>query len=301
MDSKNYRVVWVHGIGNPQAGYSAHWRKSLNTYLQFPITNYSETLWATVFSEAQRALMAEADGLPLTSKERIAADEVYRALEAILLARGSAIAQAAGSPLSGEWSNITKTALISKGANTAISSGSLASDGLTGLIAFPDWILRPQDTIGEFVQYLVSRRIRTAVKAKLKEKLRPLIGKGYSISIIAHSWGTVVAYESLIDLESELPAFQLADLVTLGSPLWMVQQWLDERSGRKPRNTKQWVNIHARSDLIGSWLKPGFRVDKDFVVSNFGGMNDPHGCYFLPGNVEVQRDIIKLALMEELA
>src|SRR5204863_7889770 len=119
---------------------------------------------------------------------------------------------------------------------------------------------------------------------ELQDQLRPLGGAGDAISIIAHSWGTVVAYESLIDLEVELPAFQLADLFTLGSPIWAVHQLLDDRSGRKPRNTGKWVNIHAQGDVIGSWLTPGFRVDKDYAVPNFGNTNDAHGSYFFPGN-----------------
>jgi len=131
---------------------------------------------------------------------------------------------------------------------------------------------------------------------KLKQQLRPLVGQGDAISIIAHSWGTVVAYESLIDLEVELPVFQLADLFTLGSPLWAVQQLLDDRSGRKPRNTGKWVNIHAQGDVIGSWLKPGFRVDQDYAVPDFSNGRDPHGSYFLPGNAAVQDNIVEVTI-----
>jgi hypothetical protein len=157
-------------------------------------------------------------------------------------------------------------------------------------------VLDPGAYIGEFAQYLVSRRIRSAVKEKVKEKIRPLADSGDDISIIAHSWGTVVAYESLIDLEVELPAFQLTNLFTLGSPLWLVQPFLDDRSGRKPGNLTTWVNVHAQDDVIGSWLRPGFRVDKDFEVPNFGG-GEPHGSYFVPGNVAVQRDIVAATIV----
>ncbi|HEY4034777.1 MAG TPA: hypothetical protein VGL94_12525, partial [Ktedonobacteraceae bacterium] len=223
-------------------------------------------------------LQLDKPSIPLTSQEQIVADDLYKALATTLQARGSAIAQAVGTPLVGEWSSIT---------------GSQAA----ALANFPDWVLNPQNYIGEFVEYLASRRVRNAVKGKLKEQLRPLVGKGDAISIIAHSWGTVVAYESLIDLEAELPAFQLTDLFTLGSPLWMVQQLLDDRSGRKPRNTKTWINIHAQGDVIGSWLTPGFQVDKDFSVLDFDNSNDPHGSYFLPGNVAVQRDIVEVTIV----
>jgi len=141
------------------------------------------------------------------------------------------------------------------------------------------------------VKYLVSRRVRHAVKEKAKERLRPLVSSEYSTSLVAHSWGTVVAYETLLDLEAELPSLQSTNLVTLGSPLWLVRHFLDERSGRKPGNVANWVSIHARGDVIGSWLSPGFQVDKEFEVPSFGG-GDAHGSYFAPGNEAVQRDII---------
>ncbi len=277
MNIRDYRVVWVHGIGHPQAGYSISWRNAFNTYLKFPITDYIEVLWSTVFRDVMNVLHLGEPSIPLTPQEQVVADDLHNALATTLLARGSAVARAAGIPLLGEWSSIT---------------GAGAAD----LAVLPIWITDPQDYIGEFTQYLVSRRIRNAVKEKLKQQLRPLVGQGDAISIIAHSWGTVVAYESLIDLEVELPAFQLADLFTLGSPLWMVQQLLDDRSGRKPRNTGKWVNIHAQGDVIGSWLRPGFRVDQDYAVPDFSNGKDPHGSYFLPGNAAVQEKIVEVTI-----
>ena len=89
----------------------------------------------------------------------------------------------------------------------------------------------------------------------------------------------------------ELPAFQLANLFTLGSPLWLVQPLLDDHSGRKPRNVGRWVNVHAQGDLIGSWLKPAFQADQDYAVPNFGG-GDAHGSCFVVGNTSVQHDIV---------
>lgn len=279
MSIQDYRILWVHGIGRAQAGYSRDWRRAFNAYLKFLDTAYIEVLWSRVFAEVMSALGLGEPKIPLTPQEQIAADDLCRALTTILQARGSAVAQAATGISLGDEESSTTTAEA------------------TELALLPDWILKPQDYIGEFVDYLVSRRVRNAVKGKLKEQLRPLVGRGYRTSIIAHSWGTVVAYESLIDLEVELPAFQRVDLFTLGSPLWMVQQLLDDRSGRKPRNTRKWVNIHAQGDAIGSWLKPGFRVDKDLSVPNFGNGNDPHGSYFLSGNAAVQRDIVKVTIV----
>jgi len=54
-------------------------------------------------------------------------------------------------------------------------------------------------------------------------------------------------YESLLDLEAELPAFRLVNLFTPGSPLWLVQPLLDDRSGRRARNVERWANIHTQA------------------------------------------------------
>ena len=138
--------------------------------------------------------------------------------------------------------------------------------------------------------------MRTAVKEQAKAVLRPFAGGEDSVAIIAHSWGTVVAYDSLLDLQVEQPALQMADLITLGSPLWLVRRLLEDRSGRKPGQLAQWTNVHARGDLVGAWLSTGFRVDEEFEVPNFGG-GDAHGSYFVEGNEAVQRDIVARAIL----
>jgi len=264
----DHRVVWVHGVGPTNPDYSVAWKNVFNEYFNFPDNDFITVFWRAVFTAMINALREQtiAGAPPPTAQEEAA---VYKALATVLLAR----ATAQRSDLLGEWSDLTSKA----GTNEAL---------------LPDWVLNPDAFLGEFVKYLVYRDIRTAVKEKVKEKLRPLAGLGYDISIIAHSWGTVVAYESLIDLQQELPAFQLTNLFTLGSPLWLVQYLLDDPSGRKPANVANWLNIHAQGDLIGSWLNPAFQVDQDYAVPDFSGGVDAHDSYFLKGNVAVQRDIV---------
>ncbi len=258
MDINNYRDVWVHGVGHIPAGYSIGWRAALNDYLtpKFPDSDNIEAVWSTVFGIMMQALGLDTPRVPLTPQEQATAVDLGKALETVLAARRESI--------------VTGAAAIS------LPSSSV--------------ILR--DYIGEFSDYLASRRVRNAVKEKLKQQLRPLAGRGYAISIIAHSWGSVVAYESLIDLEVDLPNLKLANLFTLGSPLWLVHYLLDDRSGRKPHNVSKWINIHAQGDVIGAGLKPGFQVDQDSAVPNYGTPNDPHNSYFRKGNTPVLRDVL---------
>ncbi len=213
--------------------------------------------------------------MPLTTQEQLVEAQVRKALTTVLLARITAQVQTPA--LLGEWSQFTNKVA-------------------TGQALLPPWVLNPDAYIGEFVKYLVSREVRNAVKGKAKEQLRLLANNGCNCSILAHSWGTVVAYESLLDLETEMPAFQLAHLFTLGSPLWLVHYLLDDSSGRKPRNVTNWVNIHAQGDMVGAGLTPGFQDDADYGVASFGN-GDPHGSYFVDGNMAVEHDIVALTIL----
>ena len=276
----DHRIVWIHGIGQYSPGYSVEWENTFNRYFHFSHSNYVEVCWDTVFHPIGgiRGLEVDEVTIELTPQEQLAEAEVRKDLQTIVLARASALALSTVSAR-GRAEQITEWSEFA----------GIAADGRRGVL--PAWLSQPDAFLGDFVKYLVSRRVRHAVKEKAKERLRPLVSSEYSTSLVAHSWGTVVAHETLLDLEAELPSLQSTNLVTLGSPLWLVRHFLDERSGRKPGNVANWVSIHARGDVIGSWLSPGFQVDKEFEVPNFGG-GDAHGSYFVPGNEAVQRDII---------
>jgi hypothetical protein len=268
LDINNYRDVWIHGIGHIPAGFSKPWSTALNDYLKPPFTdsNNIETIWSSVFGIMMQALGLDTPSVPLTPQEQATSDDLRKALETVLAARreSMALAQGASSP------RVTGAAAISLPSTSVIL----------------------RNYIGEFADYLASRRVRNAIKEKLKQQLRPLAGRGYAISIIAHSWGTVVAYESLLDLEVELPTLKLNNLFTLGSPLWLVHLLLDDRSGRKPHNVSKWINIYAQGDVIGAGLKPGFQVNQDSPVPDASHGKDAHNSYFLQGNTAVLRDIL---------
>jgi hypothetical protein len=275
------RVVWVHGIGDHQAGYSDGWRAVYNVHLHLLEESYSEILWEPVFDAARRAVRGRArPAVALTRKEQIEAAEVQAALATILQARMAALATPTtrgatrARPRAVEWSSRTRRAQT------------------RGIF---DWILQPDEYLGDFAKYLVSKPLRTAVKEKAKERLRPFVGTTDRVSILAHSWGTVVAYDALLDLTVEQPALQVANLITLGSPLWLVRLLLEDSSGRKPGNTATWINISAQWDPVGSWLRPGFQVDHDYAVPTVG--DDPHGSYFVADNELVQRDLIAPAVL----
>jgi hypothetical protein len=277
-----HRIVWVHGIGHHTAGYSDSWRQSFDHYLHLTPASYLEVVWDTVFHPEQagtRDAARAAGAMALTPREELAAREVEDEVLTILGARRSALEATEPGPGTRavptepvEWSD------------RYVVPGRAPARGLA------TWLVNPDEYLGDFAKYLVSKSVRAAVKEQFKQVLRSLASGSARVSVISHSWGTVVAYDSLLDLSAELPGLRVADLFTLGSPLWLVRRLLEERSGRKPADVDNFVNVHARGDFVGSWLRPAFQVDKDYEVPTIGP--DAHGSYFVEGNVPVQENIV---------
>jgi hypothetical protein len=162
------------------------------------------------------------------------------------------------------------------------------------------------ECIDDFTVYLANDQTRANIIGRFIEVVRPLLQGGALVDIISHSWGTVVSYEGLRQLEDEgLTAPGVNNFFTVGAALsigpvkWRLR--LANRDGRKPAMVKRWVNVNARGDLVGGALKGRpYAVDEDFpAVTPFGcprllGLVTPqcaHASYFVAGNVEVNRDI----------
>ena len=321
----DHRIAWVHGIGRHTRGYSDAWRTQFDRYLQQPEDAYLEVLWDNVFHpedavsrgapaagpagrprrrspRAERAAQTAAAAVALTPQEALAAEAVQAELLTVLGARRAAALaaaedarDAAGSAPrdAGRGPDGPPPGAVYEWSERYYDPGAPPRGAVPrGLLS---WLIDPQEYLGDFARYLVSQGVRAAVKEEFKRRLRPLAGRSLGISVIAHSWGTVVAYDSLLDLSAELPELQVADLFTLGSPLWMVRRFLQDGSGRKPANVANFVNVHARGDVVGSWLTPAFRVDKDFEVPSIGA--DAHGSYFVEGNEAVQRTIVAVDVL----
>jgi hypothetical protein len=270
------RIVWVHGVGEHRAGYSTKWRTVFDEFLQLAEDDYVEVLWEPVMEGRPPGARGAGGRAPrLTAEERADERRIRVELEARLaqqaVMEGGSGARDFGRPR--EWNAVRRA----------------TPRGLW------DIITNPGESIGDFARYLASRRLRLAVKECFKLALRPLAAERVPISVVSHSWGTVVAHDALVDLAAEMPNLKVANLFTLGSPLWLVRPFLEEGSGRRPASVGYWMNVHARGDLVGSWLKPGFRVDRDYEVPSVG--RDAHGSYFVKGNEAVQRDLLATRIL----
>jgi len=148
------------------------------------------------------------------------------------------------------------------------------------------------DYVGDFVRYMVDEGVRARVQEAVRTVF--LADTSTDVSIVAHSWGTVVAYDVLHLLARQQPQFRCTNFVTLGSPLWLepVRQILADRGQHeKPANTGRWINAYNTLDPVGAVLVGGLDsfyeggLDRDEPVT-FWALN-PHAVLKYLGDGEV--------------
>lgn len=98
--------------------------------------------------------------------------------------------------------------------------------------------------------------IAERIRQMLKNPLRMAHGAGRPILLLAHSMGSVIAYDSLWELtHNDDDDLRVDLLVTMGSPLG--QRYIQKRlkgakaegNDRYPRNIERWINLSAVGDL----------------------------------------------------
>ena len=162
----------------------------------------------------------------------------------------------------------------------------------------------PFSCLDDFSKYMISPYIRRQVIDRLQQVVRPLLENGDALEIVAHSWGSVVAYEGLRELAEENLAGEVRNFFTLGSPLAIsIVRRFVRRSwdGSRPKNVRSWINLDATGDFVGGKLKPHFQTNEEHLglppgtCETFLGLYSihcSHSSYFQAGNIEVNRDIL---------
>lgn len=160
----------------------------------------------------------------------------------------------------------------------------------------------------DFIVYMTNPSVRQRIIDRFTQVVGRLLADGSHIDIIAHSWGTVVAYEGLRELESDSSLTgEVGNLFTVGSALSIppVRGSLltANRDGRRPNMVRHWVNLDAQGDLVGGSLIDKFEVDVEKLNlvpagcdRNLGGLGwyglgCAHSSYFSKDNEEVNRNI----------
>jgi pimeloyl-ACP methyl ester carboxylesterase len=263
-------VVYVHGISQHRAGYSNPWWSALQPHLTRPIAK-EEVLWSDLVNPrgGVRALEKTAE-LAKLQKLRAELDNELRQ-RAERLERTTAATRPAGRSL-----------------HVAPRGDGFSSD--------------------DFLRYMAFESTREAILARFDAVAKRSLNQGKTLHIIAHSWGTVVAYEGLRRLDANGIPGRVANLFLLGSALSIgaVQRNLFSRvhDGRRPHCVQRIVNVDAAGDIVGGSIALDFVVDAEHLaVPPVGCTLIPftstpwspacaHTSYFRRENVAVQREII---------
>ncbi|QEG41981.1 caspase family protein [Roseimaritima ulvae] len=283
-------IVFVHGICAHDAGYSDPWWESLRPHLSSGVrdalaANRKEVLWSRHVTDMDRAAASAADPVEIQQLEW--------QLRAVLSER---MTQEASQQIVERAAGETRAADIPPGTVRAAGESRPVPRAVLGIPGV--------DCVDDFVKYLSIDSVRQAVLGECTSVLRPLLQQGQSIELVSHSWGTVVAFEALRELDREGLSGRVHNWFTLGAALAIsfVADRLRPRDGRKPTLVDRWINLDARGDGVGGSLQAtNLQVDEEYLrlapvgCRSFLGLVSPacaHSSYFQASNTAVNRDIL---------
>ena len=159
--------------------------------------------------------------------------------------------------------------------------------------------------VEDFTVYLTNSATRARVIGRFLQVVEPLLTAGARLEIISHSWGTVVAYEGLRQLDGSGASGRVHNWFTVGAALSIREihrRLLPDAADRaRPALVASWANLNAHGDVVGGSLRAlGYQVDDEFLnldavgCTQVLGLVNPscaHGSYFQADNLAVNRDI----------
>ncbi len=158
-------------------------------------------------------------------------------------------------------------------------------------------------------RYKHHRATRDAVRERLREPLRAAHASRGPIMLIAHSMGSIIAYDVLRAAGRELPGLRVAHFVTLGSPLGLTEvKEIVAAPLRVPECVARWSNFADPRDHVARWdtcLSEDYRANAggvtiaDHLVINGyvgrSGKPNPHKIYGYLRTPEVSELILGFA------
>ncbi len=266
----NRYLVYVHGIGTHPKGYSEDWWNALKPFVPAIFGDGSlndtrrEVFWSDLVNQKSRSLGDIAQE-----------EQLRREIELILEERRKQmIAEQTGG---------------GQAARQAIQAPTARGEGLS-------W--------DDFLVYMVNPTMRQNILKRFTEVVQPLLASGAEIDIISHSWGTVVSYEGLRELEQLSLSGRVNAFFTVGSALSLgpvrIALRSENKNGRRPTMVNQWINLDAKGDLVGGLLGDQFEVNQEYLkleptgCPGFLGIYNlvcAHSSYFDRRNLTVNDDI----------
>ncbi|HHJ37912.1 MAG: hypothetical protein AXA67_07855 [Methylothermaceae bacteria B42] len=133
-------------------------------------------------------------------------------------------------------------------------------------------------------RYYEEPQINSRLQARLSDQI--LEHRNRRIIVIAHSMGSIIAYDVLHQLQHN-PAIAIDHFITIGSPLglpYVKAKAIEANDGppRTPENVKAWVNFADRRDPVSidthlsddyGANQEGIRVQDDLVMNDWGGIH----------------------------
>jgi hypothetical protein len=142
-------------------------------------------------------------------------------------------------------------------------------------------------------RYAHDSAAREAVRERLREELRTAHAGGRQVMLIAHSMGSIIAYDVLAGADRDLPGLRISHFVTVGSPLGLAPvKAILAAPLRVPECVGRWSNLADPRDHVARWdtrLSSDFRENSagsaisDYLVVNGyvspSGKPNPHKIY----------------------
>ena len=142
-------------------------------------------------------------------------------------------------------------------------------------------------------RYMHHRADQDAVRERLREALRAAQEAGREIMLIAHSMGSIVAYDVLRAAGRTLPGLRISHFVTLGSPLGLTGvKEIVAAPQRVPECVARWSNYSDPRDYAARWdtrlsndyraNRAGVTVSDHLVINGYvspSGKSNPHKIY----------------------
>ncbi len=121
--------------------------------------------------------------------------------------------------------------------------------------------------VQDLYQYHSDAALRAKMQARLAATLQPALAKGKDVMLIAHSMGSIIAYDVLLGH----PDFRIAHFVTVGSPLGLGEgkAHLATHTGplQVPAGVARWSNFADQRDPIAAL---DMRLASDFAANEAG-------------------------------
>lgn len=253
----SYSIIGIHGLSNkpPEAHLADWWHQAMleglskNEAIQLDSLSFTSVYWADV-------MYPNPDPEPDKYKEANAGDLV-RYKDGWLDTVKDKARGIGGSFMDAmkEWFGVDKAA-------TAVLEKKL-----------PD-----------LFRYYTEENTRAELRKKLKEAIKQNPNK--KLMLVAHSMGSIIAYDVLRELGKENPQIAVEHFVTIGSPLGMphVKYRISQESApvRTPTIVKRWTNLADRRDPVAVDVhladdygpnSADVTVKDDLVLNDWGGIN----------------------------